>query len=791
MKLSTRFIKATNEVCDFDHFVPAPYFRKNFTLDFQPEKAEITICGLGFYELYVNGKHITKGALAPYISNIDHLCYYDNYEIASLLTPGENVIGVILGNGFRNCWGGFAWGLNELPGRGPVTLALCLEAEDNTHHFELEADESFLTHPSPILHDDLRMGYDYDARREIPNWNLVDFDDSAWSNALPETTPIGKKLLCDVEPIAVTDEIQAIEIKHFDRLPFAYNNYEKIHFSYDPSYIPADDDVIEPLEETYRNNVYVYDFGKTIAGVPKLKINGKPGQTITIRCGEHTINGNFAVNNTIFMRSHIPSEADRYLKYGQVVTFTCKGGEEELIPKFSYYGMRYAYVEGLEEGQATKDALTWLEMHSDVKKRGSFSCSNEITNKLYQASIDTVLPNLYYFPTDCPHREKNGWTGDAWIPAEYVLMDFKAEKTLSEWLRSVRAAQFPNGDIPAMVPTNTFGGDCGPVWALVCAKLPYYIYRFTGNKSVILDNAKLILGYLDHITDRLNEDGLFDYGLQDWRDPTSPTNVPQSPKVVTSSMASFDMGQVGAFLFRQAGLDKEAAYAQAFADRMKKNIREHLIDFDTMTVLGNCQTSQSLGIVLGVFEPNEMPAAKARLLEIIHRQGDAFATGQYGYRHLFEALAEMGEYELGYKMMTSSTPRGFGWFIEQGFPTLCESFRNPKWRIADSRCHPVYANISAWFMQTLAGLKINPTATDVNSYEISPAFVQDLTFAEASHKEYAVRWEKVSNGIQLAIKAPKDSHGTIRLPDGYRFPDGTNLRPLNGKVDLTETIILA
>ena len=126
MKFSDSFIKASDKFSDFDNFVPAPYFRKKFVLDFKPENANITICGLGFYELYINGKNITKGPLAPYISNPEDVLYYDNYDIAELLNEGENVIGVLLGNGFRNAYGAFIWDFDKWEHRGPVTFALCM-----------------------------------------------------------------------------------------------------------------------------------------------------------------------------------------------------------------------------------------------------------------------------------------------------------------------------------------------------------------------------------------------------------------------------------------------------------------------------------------------------------------------------------------------------------------------------------------------------------------------------------------------------------------------------------------
>ena len=129
MKLSSRFIKATREMCSFDNPVPAPYLRKTFTLETEPARAEITVCGLGFYEIRVNGRNITKGPLAPYISNPDDVCYYDNYDLKGLLKKGKNVLGIVLGNGFRNAFGGFVWDFDKASCRGAPAVALCPRLE--------------------------------------------------------------------------------------------------------------------------------------------------------------------------------------------------------------------------------------------------------------------------------------------------------------------------------------------------------------------------------------------------------------------------------------------------------------------------------------------------------------------------------------------------------------------------------------------------------------------------------------------------------------------------------------
>ena len=196
--MNKKFICASKERCTFEKNVSAPYFRKNFKLEELPQKAEISICGLGFYVLYINGINITKGALAPYISNPDHFCYYDTYDVTEYLNTGQNVIGIVLGNGFYNPFAGAVWNFDKADWINAPCVALNFDADGK---ILFEADESFKTHSSPIIFDELRMGEHYDANKEVCGWNTVGFNDSEWDNAYFAPAPRGKLTVCEAEPI--------------------------------------------------------------------------------------------------------------------------------------------------------------------------------------------------------------------------------------------------------------------------------------------------------------------------------------------------------------------------------------------------------------------------------------------------------------------------------------------------------------------------------------------------------------------------------------------------------------
>ena len=250
MEFPASFIRASEDYADFDKVVPAPFLRKSFTLTKPVADAELIITGLGFYRVFLNGIELTKCILAPYISNPDDLVYFDRYSIARHLCEGENVIGILLGNGMQNYFGGFPWGFDQASWRGaPMTaLRITVRYSDGTK-LTVESDETFRTHESPLWFNDLRCGECYDARKEIDGWNLPGFDDSDWSNALMALPPRGEYRFCTAAPIVLGEARTPVSIS------------------------------------PYRDG-YLYDFGVNAAGICRLKIAGMPGQTVRMFHGE-------------------------------------------------------------------------------------------------------------------------------------------------------------------------------------------------------------------------------------------------------------------------------------------------------------------------------------------------------------------------------------------------------------------------------------------------------------------------------------------------------------------------
>ena len=715
--MNKQFISATVEYNDIDSHVAAPYMRRSFTLNSEPSYAEISISGLGFYELYINGKNITKGHIAPYISNPDHVCYYDTYDVTGLLVGGENVIGVILGNGMNNAPGGAVWDFHTAEFRSSPKMALEFTARVGDEEISFIADEQFLTHPSPTLFDDLRLGEIYDARLEIDGWNLPGFDVSGWRPALRAETPRGEIRKCEAEPIAIIKELKPVEI----------------------------------IRE---GDAFVYDFGVNSAGVPKLTVKGTPGQKITLWHGELLYDGKFHNRNIRFSTKY----HSYYAEYNQTDRFYCSGRADTYVPKFLYHGFRYIKVEGITEEQATKELLTYLVMSSDLKGIGGFRCSDERVNTVYKMIDNANRSNLYYFPTDCPHREKNGWTGDAAMSAEQMILQYDLTKTYSEWLVNIRAAQDGKGASPGIVPTSGWGfaWGSGPTWDQILFRAPYVLYKYRGETQVIRDNAHAMMSYLEFALTKRDERGLIAFGLGDWVPVGKNCDQYDVPLEFTDTVAVMEMARAAWEMFEAVGYTHNASYADGIYRDLRATVREKLIDLDQMIVKGESQSGQAIGLYYGLFDENEKKRAFEHLLEYIHKKDDTFDCGFIGMHCIFSVLSDFGESELAFKMITRDKFPSYTHLIDEGYTAMPEQFKQFEGANNNiSANHHFLGDVSRWFVTKLAGLDIQ----DSRTVRIKPCPVDSISFAEAYYDlplgRAKVRWERGDDGrIKVAYTVP-------------------------------------
>ena len=747
MLFSSEFRSFSRKTCRLNDWVAAPYMRRDFVLSTLPGKAELTVCALGFYELYVNGKKITRGHHSPYIVNPEQVLPSDTYDVSSLLNVGDNVLGFLLGNGMQNCFGGFIWDFDKTSFLSAPKLAFALELINGDEKTVIEADENVICHPSPIVFDDLRYGEKYDAGKEVANWNTVGCDLSNWTPSIHRSCNRGEKILCDNRPIVVTGERKAVSITPVD-------------------------------------GGYLYDFGVNVVGLTRLSIQGRVGQHVIIDHSELIEDGKLSFKSIMFDRPHLA----HLNPYVQRTEYTCRGeGVEEYTPHFTYYGFRYAFITGVEENQATPELLTCVVMNTDLGDRGDFSCSDEILNKLQEMTRRSTLGNFQHFPNDCPHREKNGWTADAALSAEQTLLNFEPEDNYLMWEKCIVRAMNEEGALPGIVPTGGWGFHWGngPAWDSVLVYLPYFCAVLRDDMRIAEAAKEAMVRYFRYLNTRRDERGLLEIGLGDWC-PSYPDY--ETPLIFTDSTISYDLAIKAAYLYDRMEMPEEADYCRNFAKEMRDAIRKHLLeDGDKMRFVSGRQSVQAMAIYYGLCDSEEEnEKALAILLDEIHKKDDHMGVGVLGGRVIFRVLCDYGYEDLALKMITRLDPPSYGVMITDGLTTLAENVREPY----GSCNHHFWGDISALMIEYFAGIRPNPTLQNAANIDIRPVFCGTMQHAKAYYKSISgrveVNWERVGESIRLHLTYPAGAQGFVIAPLGYTVNKEAKVKAESGTFEFTK-----
>lgn len=708
MLLSDHFICAGENFATLENAVPAPWFKTNIQLRENVETVSLTICGLGFYELYFNGKKITKTRLAPYISNPDDVIFYDDYDLTDSILYGDNEIRVLLGNGMQNAYGGYIWDLDKASFRSSPKLAFAVEILYQNGKKEcIEADEKVLTASSNIIRDDLRLGECFAATIE----------QTQWKPSIKTASPKGEKRLSAARPIVVRDELKPIKIWQ-------------------------------------ENDAFIYDFGVNTSGVCRLTVTAESHQKIVMTFGEILKDNRFYLDNITFK-----DVADKYF---QQDVYICKAGKNIWEPSFTYHGFRYVKVEGITKEQATEDLLTFVVLHTDLQSKGAFTCDHEDLNTLHAMSLNATMSNFHHFPTDCPHREKNGWTADAALSSAHTLLYFEPTDNYKQWLVEICKAQKESGELPGIVPTGGWGFQWGngPAWDSVITEIPYQIWQKRNDISAFIPCAPYILKYIQYLKRRRNLKGLLEIGLGDWCAPHDPI---KAPLILTDSIEAYDIAKKASEMFAAIGDEQNRLFCKKFADAIKDKIRLHLFDAKTCTFAGNCQTSQAMGIYYGIVEDTEFQSAFDVLLHKIKEANDHIDTGVLGGRVIFHLLAEHGEIDTAIKMLTNKTAPSYMQWIEVCDTALSEAFIDHDG--TSSHNHHFWGNISAFFMEQICGIRV--MADTIN---IEPHFPKGISNAastfESVYGKVSVKWKRADGKILFDLTYPEAANGKMILDGG-------------------------
>lgn len=667
---------------DSNEIKPAPLFRKTFELKKEVKCAVLRICGLGLACCYINGKNVCDEVLTTPISKYDSRLYYNTYDVTNLLTNGANAIGCILGNGWYFVTY-FRWDYYKPAWLHHPKLLLELEityADGTREH--IHSDTSWKTADSAVLYNETRRGEIFDARRYEKEWNLPQYDDSKWDNAFICRSPGGILQKRDFPPIRVTKRLKATRV-----------------------------------------NRNVYDMGENISGWVRIRAKGKRGTEITLRYSEilHE-DGSIAperLNTILGAETH----TDKYIMSGD--------GWEEWAPSFAYHGFRFVEVTGAPE----EFELVGEMLHTDVDIIGEFSCSDDMLNQIHRAARQSTLTNLHGIFTDCPQREQNGWTGDTLISAEQTLLNYDMTALYRKILLDIKDTQRPSGQICCIAPTGGWGYNwgSGPAWDSLYIYLPYYIYFYNGDMSVLeqmWDSMELYMDFMES----MSEDNTVCFGLGDW---CAPEGAELCPTMITDTAYFYMDNKIMARCAELLHHD-ETRYAQR-ASEIKAAFRRKFIEEDFY--LGDNTTAISCAIYQDLYTEEEKPLAVGHLSEILVQKGYHIDCGILGMKYLFSALSEYGYAETVYKMCVNPEYPSYAYWINNGMTTLCEH-----WDMKESCNHHMYSEIDMWFYKHLAGIHINEGADSVT---IQPYFLEELKWVKAKHKGIEVCW----NETEVKIKS--------------------------------------
>ncbi len=678
---SAKWIENTN--CPPD---TAPVFRKSFNLSAPAGKAELFISGVGFYEAFLNGTRIGDALLEPAFTAYDKTVYYNVHDVVSLLVPGENLIEVVLGNGWFNEQQPSDWNFHIAPWKNNPQLICELLVNDET---VLISDASWQCCTTRITYNSLRCGETYDASIEAPaNFHKPRISRGAGGALIRQR----------IQPIRLQEIIEPAAV------------------------IPVPDGTV------------TYDFGVNLSGNAEICVRGSRGGKVHITYAE-CLNPDGSVERHGIRASTMLAnrfQEDEYILSGE--------GEEVWHSRFGYNGFRYAQI-SCENAELI--SIRARCFHTDLPKAGSFTSDHPLVNQLQDALLRSTRTNFHHIPTDCPHREKNGWTGDAQLSCEQALFNFDMKEAYIKWMADLVDSQRPNGELPAIVPTCGWGFNWGngPTWDLALFEIPWRTYLYTGETEILERSFDAMSRYISFL-EFTDDDGIWRNALGDWCAPEGTPEFPRQLIVTAYARRAIELyGKIAAALGRQ----EEAAYAR----RRCAEAREAFI----RRFSGCCGDTQTYLCLLLAFDLTDEPRDElvARLEKTIEAADFHMQCGIFGVKLIYNVLTDNGRFDLAWKLLNADGYPGWKDMLSRNPSTLAET-----WNLNESLNHHMYSSIGDWFYKGIVGIHLDEDAPGFRHVFLSPHVPEEMGFFCAEHEtpmgRMAVEW--------------KDSVLTVTLPEG-------------------------
>jgi alpha-L-rhamnosidase len=755
------YVKRNYNRKDFDSrrwmnppYTPSPLLRKSFVADDVPVRAVLYSSALGYYEMWINGRRIGNQLQAPEWTNYFRQVQYQAHDITDEILKGENVISATLADGWCiGRLGAIKW-MYSFPHRGfyatdrRLIAQLVLEYADG-RKLVVPTDRTWKINPDGyILMADNFAGETIDARKLITNWNRPGFDDASWAGATEDSTVKRTLVAQRNEPIRVHRELRPTSIRrHGDK--------------------------------------YIADFGQNIAGHCALTVKGKPGQTIIIRHGEWLND-----DGSIYTSSLGHAKA--------ADTFILSGNDDYFDPGFTYHGFQYAEISGMTE-PLTEDMIVAKAVSSDPAVVGTFECSSQALNKLYENILWTQRNNMFSVLHDNPSRdERTAAAGDVQIFAQAAIFNMNMAAFFSKYVEDMNEMG-DNGQFFSMYPSlkheGFWGGWVGaPGWAEAGFIVPWRLYENYADLNAL---GKLYLNMKSHIDATRNENPSLIWKIRhnhngDWLNANTISRPPDTTYNTSRGATPDDMFATAFFasstrllanIADKLGNDADAvSYYNDLADKIKEAFIAEYVHEDG-TVEGDSQGAYSLALYYDLIPKDLREKAFGHLLRCLEEYDCRLSTGFITTPMMMDELVRFGRVDIAYRLLESERFPSWLYLVKIGATTVWERWdgwipgRGFQSDGMNSLDHVAFGAVSEWMFRYILGINPDINRPGYEHFVIHPRPGGTLTWAKGSYNsirgEIVVSWKISNSTFVLDVSIPANTTATIILPNGKTHEAGS------------------
>ena len=699
-----------------------PFLRTTFHAGKPVIRATLYGSALGIFDLHLNGRRVSDDYFNPGWTDYARRVYFRTYDVTRLIRPGENALGAVLSDGWFSGYVGFGHARDHYGKNPRVRAQLVLDYADGTSE-TIGTGPTWKAATGPLLEADFLQGESYDARRELTGWDKTGFDDAKWDRVVVGSAEVHPVVQAHPgPPVRVFEEFRARKIT-------------------------------EP-----KPGVYVLDLGQNLAGVPRLKIAGKPGQKIVLRFAER-----LNPDGTIYTTNLRSARATD--------TYICRGGGMEVwSPRFTFHGFQYVEITGLTHAPA-KDTVVGLALSSATPVVGRFHCSDPMLNKIHRNGYYTQRANFIDIPTDCPQRdERLGWTGDAQVYIRTATLNTDVQAFFTKWLVDLdEDGQRADGQFPMVAPVKVAGDDGGPAWADAGVICPWTIFEVYGDRRVLERHYEAMTRFIEFCRARSTPEMLPPKNYHcfgDWLSINADT-----PKDVIFTAYFAYSTKLTARAADVLGKTEDAAKYRALFNQIKAAFNQAYVGADGR-IKGDTQAGYVLALAFDLVDGERTGQAAKYLVENIEKRGWHLSTGFIGTKDLMLALSKIGREDVAYRLLHNDTFPSWGFSIRHGATSIWErwdgwtpekGFQDPG---MNSFAHYSFGAVYQWMVENIGGIRAAAPAYE--HVVIAPQLDDKLTFADVAYRsirgQIESRWQKQGRGLTLNVTIPANAVATVSLP---------------------------